>query len=71
MAILIFVLGLNTCKVSRLPMEAYQPTNQELGAVFGCFCKRLVQEKGITNRPIEDAIENMRKSFALSLCQFD
>lgn len=50
-------------------METYQPADQELGAVSGCFCERLVQEKGISNRSIDNAIKDVRKSLALSPCQ--
>lgn len=50
-------------------METYQPADQELGAVFGCFCERLVQEKGISNRTIDNAIKDVCKSFALFPCQ--
>lgn len=50
-------------------MKTYQPADQELGAVFGCFCERLVQEKGISNRTIDNAIKDVCKSFALFACQ--
>ena len=71
MPILVLVFDLDTCQVSRLPMEANQPADQKLGAVFGRLCEGLVQEEGITNRAIEDAIDNVGKSFALFLYQFD
>lgn len=52
-------------------MEAYQSADQELGAVFGCLRERVVQKQGITNRPIDDTIKDVRKSFALFSCQCD
>lgn len=49
----------------RFPVEAYQPAQEELGAVLARFVDGLVEEQGVADGPVEHAVEDVREGFAL------
>ena len=46
-------------------MEAYQPADKQVGAIFGSFFQCLAEELSVADGTVEDAIEDMRERFAL------
>ena len=46
-------------------MEAHQAADQEIGAVFGCFGQGLVEQEGIADGAVENAVEDVGKGLAL------
>lgn len=49
-----------------LPVESGQSADQQLNAVFRRFRQCLVQEEGVTNRFVQNPVEDVREGFALS-----
>lgn len=59
------VLQFDFLKVFGLPVEAHEAGDEEFGAVFAGFGDGLVEEEGVADGAVEDAVEDVGEGFAL------
>lgn len=53
-----------------VPMEAHEPGDQQLGAVARRLGREgLVQEQGVADGPVDDAVEDVGEGLALVVIQ--
>ena len=49
----------------RLPMKPHEPAYKKFGAVFTGLIDSLVEEEGVADGAVKNAVEDMGESFAL------
>ena len=65
MPVTLLILGFDAIQVLRFPVEADQPRHEQLGAVFAGFGEGLVEEEGVADGSVEDAIKDVGEGFSL------
>jgi len=64
------ILALNSLQMQPVPMEAHEPGDQQLGAVARRLGREgLVQEQGVADGPVDDAVEDVGEGLALVVIQ--
>lgn len=65
--IFLSVRSLDPLEVLRLPMEAHEPTDEQLCAIFRSLRESLVEKQRVADRTIQDAVEDVGKRLTLRL----